>query len=61
MDRDHKGYLDRKDLIVQLKNLGEQWEPSELDNIFLNIDSKEGSQITYEQFKVIMHNPQSMH
>jgi len=60
MDRDNKGYLDRKDIGNLLKGLGEQWEESDLDVIFDKLDEKEGSKITYELFKKIMHSPFSM-
>jgi centrin-1 len=61
MDRDNKGYLDPKDLINLLRSLGEQWEQSDLDYIFERVDQEEGSRVTYEQFKKIMHSPLSMY
>jgi Ca2+-binding EF-hand superfamily protein len=61
MDRDNKGYLDRKDMVNLLRALGEQWDESDLDVIFEKLDEKEGSKIYFDVFKKIMHSPFSMY
>lgn len=47
MDRDNKGYLDRRDLEILLKSLGEQWEEREIDMVLQKADSKDGVRISF--------------
>jgi Ca2+-binding EF-hand superfamily protein len=61
MDRDNKGYIDRKDLLNLLRSLGDQWEEEDVDAVLEKVDQKEGSKITYEQFRKIMHSPNSVY
>lgn len=61
MDKENKGYLDRKDIQNLLKSLGDQWDEQDIDVIFERIDQREARKITFEQFKKIMHSPSSMY
>lgn len=61
IDKDNKGYLDRRDLENLLRALGEQWEEQDIDFILSKVDKKDRNRISFDEFCKIMHSPHSLY